>query len=440
MPLDTLSANSEIVPVGAIEVEKPVADAVRGDRCADVVGKARDVRPLEIGVGIEQRKRALLLSELRRCAVRLVAHDLKPAFDQRETFGRAVARAAEDQRIREPGDAEPDPALGLGFGCLRLQRKTRDVDHVIEEAHRDAGELRELGFVEPRFVRKRMIDELGEIDRAQEARAIGRQRLLAARVGRLDRLAIGEVVQRVHPVDEDHAGLGRVVGRAHDAVPQPTRGDGLVDLAVEDEVPRLIGFDLRHERIADEHREIEIAQPLGRAFGVDEFFDVRMRAGERAHHRAAPGTRRHDRPAHRVPDVHERDRARRIRADALHFGALGSQRGEVVADAAALLHRERGLAQMGEDAREVIGDRAHDETVEQRDRAPRARAREDPARRQEAVIGERAGERRLPLAPRLGRLGLGRGVRHAPPAVLDGDVDGRAVGPLQPVFHVPNLV
>ncbi len=95
---------------------------------------------------------------------------------------------------------------------------------------------------------------------------------------------------------------------------------------------------------------------------------------------------------------------------------------------------------MGEDAREVVGDRSHDEAVEQRDRAARARAREDPAGGQEAVIGERAGKGGFPLAPHLGRLGLGRGVRHPRPAVLDGQVDGRAVGPLQPVFHVPNLV
>ena len=50
-----------------------------------------------------------------------------------------------------------------------------------------------------------------EIDRAEQARAIGRQRLLPARVRRRNRLAVLQVVGGVDAIDEDHAGFGRVV-------------------------------------------------------------------------------------------------------------------------------------------------------------------------------------------------------------------------------------
>ena len=54
---------------------------------------------------------------------------------------------------------------------------------------------------------------------------------------------------------------------------------------------------------------------------------------------------------------------------------LRPQGREIVADAAALLHRQRRLAQMREDAAHVVGDRAHDKAVEQRDLARRCRRR-----------------------------------------------------------------
>ena len=183
--------------------------------------------------------------------------------------------------------------------------------------------LASSSFVEARFVRERTIDQLGEIDRAQKAGAIGRQRLLAARIGGLDRLAIGEVVQRVDAIDEDHAGLGAVVGRAHDAVPQRAGLHGLVDLAVERRGPSGVAFDRRHEGVGHQHREIEIAQPPGLALGLDEFLDVGMIAASVPIIAPRRAPARHDGPAHRVPHIHERERARRIGADALHRAPLG---------------------------------------------------------------------------------------------------------------------
>ena len=194
-----------------------------------------------------------------------------------------------------------------------------------------------------------------------------------------------------------------------------------------------------HERVGREHREVEHRETSRRAFGVHEIFDVGMIAGERRHHRAAPRAGRHDRAAHRVPHFHEGDGAGRIRAHAFHRRAFGPKRREVVADAAALLQRQRRLAQMGEDAAHVVRDGAHDEAVEERDAALGARAGQDSPGRQEAIAGQGLGEGQRPFAALLGRLGLRRRHRHARPAVGHVAVHRRAVGRFQPVFHVPDL-
>ena len=62
----------------------------------------------------------------------------------------------------------------------------------------------------------------------------------------------------------------------------------------------------------------------------------------------------------------KRQRPRSVGADALHGRALGAQGREVVADPAALLHGQRGFAQMSKDTGHVVLDRAHDEAIEQR--------------------------------------------------------------------------
>ncbi len=143
-----------------------------------------------------------------------------------------------------------------------------------------------------------MIDQLCKIDGAEQTRAVRRQGLFTARIGGVNGLAIGEVVCPVDAVDENHAGFGDVIGRAHHAVPERARGEGLVDLAAENEVPRAVIFHCRHEVVRDQHREVEIAQPFGRALGLDEVLDVGMGTLERPHHRAASRAGRHDGAAH----------------------------------------------------------------------------------------------------------------------------------------------
>ena len=88
-----------------------------------------------------------------------------------------------------------------------------------------------------------------------------------------------------------------------------------------------------------------------------------MVAAHRRHHRPATATGRHDRAAHGIPYIHESQRSRGIRRNALHLGTLRSDRREVVTDAAALLHGQRGLFQHVEDAAHAVGNGAHDKAV-----------------------------------------------------------------------------
>ena len=73
------------------------------------------------------------------------------------------------------------------------------------------------------LVGERMLDEQGQVDRAEAAAAIRWQGLLGAGVGGPDQLAVIEVVVPVHAVEEQDARLGMVIGGFHHLVPQVAR-------------------------------------------------------------------------------------------------------------------------------------------------------------------------------------------------------------------------
>ena len=163
-----------------------------------------------------------------------------------------------------------------------------------------------------------------------------------------------------------------------------------------------------------------------------------MVAAHGCHHRAAAIARAHDGAAHRVPHIHEGERPRGVRPHAFDRRAFGPQRREIVTDTAPLLHGQRGLAQMGEDAGHVVRDRPHHEAVEEGDAAPGAGPGQYPSRGQKLEISQGFIEA---LGPDLRLVfGHGEGQGDALPAVLDGFVHNRAVRPFEPVFHVPDLL
>ncbi len=291
------------------------------------------------------------------------------------------------------------------------------------------------------FSREGLRDELRQIDGAEETGAIGRQRLLAAGIRRPDLLAIAEIVGGVDAIDENHARLGIIVGRAHDALPQRPRLHRAIDFAVEHEIPRRVRFHRLHEGVRDEHRDVEIAQPQRIRLGVNEKLDIGMRAVKRAHHGPAPGASRHNGAAHGVPHIHEAHRPRSIGADAFDQRALGTQRREIMADAAALLHRQRRFAHILENGPEVVLDAAHDEAIEEGDLAARAGPCQNAPTGKKAEVGHRIIEAPGPLL--LGALALlqtSSGSRHAAERIAKRRVACPTAKRLQPVFGPPDLL
>ena len=205
MPFDALSANARLtVPVGAIDSRWLLRMPCAADRLLDVVGQARcEGAGLQIARGVEQRKRAALLRQFHRRAIRLVAHQPRDARGEVAAFLRVVAQAEHHERIAESGEADADAALRARLLVLLRQRPQRDVEHVVEKAHLRARALREAVPVERRraalHLRERIDHEAREVQRPEIAAAISRQRLLAAWVGRANRLDGAQVVVVVHP-------------------------------------------------------------------------------------------------------------------------------------------------------------------------------------------------------------------------------------------------
>ena len=211
----------------------------------------------------------------------------------------------------------------------------------------------------------------------------------------------------------------------------------MIDPAIKHQIPRAILAYRIHERIGDQHRQVEHPQPRRIGFGGDEGLDIRVITAHRRHHRAATASGGHDGAAHRIPHIHKAERATGIRRDAKHLGALGADGAEIITDAAALLHGQRSLAQVVENPAHVIGHRAHDETVEHGHLASGARPGGDPPGGQEFEILKRLVK---PLFPG-GRiaLDLGQSARDAPPGIFDRQILCRAIRRLETVFHIPDL-
>ena len=126
-------------------------------------------------------------------------------------------------------------------------------------------------------------------------------------------------------IEEQHAGLGVVIGGAHDLVPQVARAQLAVDpepaavglrhgirsggflcFAGRDLVHQFhqaVGLHGLHEGIGHADRDVEVLQ-VAVVLGVDEFFDVWMVTAQHRHLRAAPRSGRFHRLAGAVEYVH----------------------------------------------------------------------------------------------------------------------------------------
>jgi hypothetical protein len=168
-------------------------------------------------------------------------------------------------------------------------------------------------------------------------------------------------------------------------------------LAFEQQRPVAVGSKGSHERVGDQHGDVEVAEAHRIPLAVDERLDVRVIDPQASHHRAAPLSGRDDRPAHGVPAIHEGQRSGRLGSHAEYRRSARAHGREVHAYPAALLHRDRGLAQMFKDAGQAVGHGAHDEAVEQGDIARGSGAGQHSTGRDEVEVADRLLEAGAPL-------------------------------------------
>ena len=140
-----------------------------------------------------------------------------------------VAQAQHVERVGQPGKAQADAALGVGFAVLLGQGPPAQVQHVVEHAHQHAGAFVHGPEVQLGLRCEGFTHEARQHHRAEHAGAVGGQGLFATGVGRGDLLQMAQVVLAVHGVGEEHTRLGRVVGGVQQRVPQHARGQGAVD-------------------------------------------------------------------------------------------------------------------------------------------------------------------------------------------------------------------
>ena len=425
-------------PGGRDRGQQRVADAMRADRLAHILVHGAHGARGQVFLGVKQGKGAFFLGQLDRGEIGGAGDGVQPVLGLLGGRVAAIAQAQHQERIGQPGHAQPDPALVLRLGGLFGQREFRGIDHVVHHPHGGGDQLLQRFGVKLGFGLERVRHEPRQVDRTQQAGAVGWQGLFATGVGGGNGLDIVQVVGRVDPVDEDHARFGIIIGGLHDLVPQGACLDRVIDLAVELQLPRAIGLDRLHEGIGDQHRHVEHAQAGGVGLGGDELFDIGMVAAHGRHHRAPAGTGGHDGAAHGVPHIHEAERPRGIGGHALYVGAARADGREVVPDAAALLHGQRRLFQHLEDAAHAVGDGAHDKAVEQRHLPRGARTGGDAPGGQIFEILQRGVEFPLPAVGIL--FDAGQIAGDAAPAVLDRLVDRGAVRLFETVFHVPYLL
>ena len=110
-----------------------------------------------------------------------------------------------------------------------------------------------------------------------------------------------------------------------------------------------------------------------------------------------------------------------------------------MADAAALLHRQRGLLDVLEDRAEIVLDQPHHEAVEQGYATAGAGAGDDAAGRKERVVRERALEPSGPARAVGSPLGACNRRRDPRPRIGKRRVHRRAVFTLEAVLHIPDF-
>ncbi len=156
---------------------------------------------------------------LGRCGACGISDQAETLPRQRDGFGAAAMRAAHGRCVCLSSNAEADTAYRFRFTSLRLQRKARDVDRVVQQTNGHRRDLSQGIGVQSRIGCEWLCDASRKIEGDKKTGTVWWLGLLAARIGRVDRFSIPQIVRRGDSVDKNDAGFCGLVGRTHDAIP-----------------------------------------------------------------------------------------------------------------------------------------------------------------------------------------------------------------------------
>src|SRR5581483_5367898 len=169
---------------------------------------------------LECGKGAAPLAKFDRFRPRLAGERSSDSLAHRHRLRAVVGDAKRGEQIREPHHAQSNLSRSAGCGTDLLRRVARRVNQVVEEHHRVMDRLPESIPLEIRRSR-----ESREIDRTQGARLVREQRLLAARIGRLDSAQRGSRVVTLYFVQKKQAGISACMGGFYNAFEEAVRAD-----------------------------------------------------------------------------------------------------------------------------------------------------------------------------------------------------------------------
>ena len=95
----------------------------------------------KIGLGIKQRKRAFFLGQINRRQIGGASDSVQPSIGLRHCSRRSIAQPHHQQRVGQTGHTQPDTPLVAGLLRLRLKRKFRRHDHIVQHPHRDRHQI-----------------------------------------------------------------------------------------------------------------------------------------------------------------------------------------------------------------------------------------------------------------------------------------------------------
>ena len=155
-------------------VQHPALDLVAG-----LVAVAHHFRALAQHFGGDfelvdhDRRRALFLRQLQPGLPAGHRHFAADLFGEFQRVGLAVLFLQHGQRGTQPQETHAVAALVFDLVALLAQRKTIHLDHVVQHAGEDLDRLAVLVEVEAGFLGEGLVDEAGQVHRAQQAGAVG---------------------------------------------------------------------------------------------------------------------------------------------------------------------------------------------------------------------------------------------------------------------------